>query len=322
MVTPATLAFLKELRDFLAREMASVETDLERVSTLISEAAVELGRSFRDLEGHTKSQREQLTQLLVAMNQDGAPDSHPAVQGVIVEASEAIKGLTAILAEVGRDSQRDLSNAEAIANQMKTTLNVLAGIGAMARQSRMLSINASIEARRVGEGGRGFEVVAREVRGLAHYSKQLADDIGAQIEKTQQILTLVQSGLTNTSERVTGSERVQRDALRSLEEMAMVRARVAAGLADLETLNQGVVKAVGDAVRCLQFGDIVGQLVASLRERLARLVEAVKAIDRLTAAGDGQSSTLGLEELRAVLTRPAHMPVSASDMGRGDIELF
>lgn len=66
---------------------------------------------------------------------------------------------------------------EKLANGMKQIREILTSIQGIANQTNMLALNASIEAARAGDAGRGFQVVAQQVRVLADQSKQAAEEI-------------------------------------------------------------------------------------------------------------------------------------------------
>ncbi|MCZ6796118.1 MAG: methyl-accepting chemotaxis protein [Planctomycetota bacterium] len=123
------------------------------------------------------------------------------------EKAENLMRGTADIVTRGRDSMSRLSAAIAeIESSSGTTAEVIKTIDDFAFQTSLLSLNAAVEAARAGEAGRGFSVVAEEVRGLAAQSTEAAQRTGDQINRAIQAVKIVVS-LARETERFLGEIR-------------------------------------------------------------------------------------------------------------------
>jgi len=109
----------------------------------------------------------------------------------------AIQRLTASSQQLAATSQESANMVMVASREVKNTAEILSIIRRIAQQTNLLGLNAAIEAARVGEQGRGFSVVATEVRKLAEESNHSAQNINGILEK---IRTAVEQVLVNVDQ--------------------------------------------------------------------------------------------------------------------------
>jgi methyl-accepting chemotaxis protein len=111
---------------------------------------------------------------------------------------DAMSTIRATIEELAADIRRLGTNSDQIGNIVKV-------IDRIAEQTNLLALNAAIEAARAGEHGRGFAVVASEIRKLADGSVQATKEIAGHIGSTQNVIAQVTEAMTRLNERLEDS---------------------------------------------------------------------------------------------------------------------
>ena len=271
-------ASLNRLRAYLVDLVGTIRSNAEEVAGS-SRALAELSSGLHDgaerQAGDTAQIRDSLGELEATIQQVAGDASQAAdasrSAGEAVEQGQRVIGLslTGLHALVG-EVQQNAQMIEKLAEESATIGGVLTVIRSIADQTNLLALNAAIEAARAGEAGRGFAVVADEVRSLAQRTA------GA----TAQIQTLI-AGLQSAAHQSVQGMRAQVEHA----EATAQQAQAADGALD-EIV--GAIQTISDTA--VRIADVTAQqsgAVSEIRDNSERIHQLGE--DNLLRIGQGRS---------------------------------
>lgn len=140
----------------------------------------------------------------------------------IEQAAGAIQEMAASAQEVAGISQAVSEVAYEGNEQVKETTNILDFIRRVSTQTKLLGLNAAIEAARAAENGKGFSVVANEVRKLAEESNRSANEIGTILNRFHEIIGRITEGVVHNKEITEEQAKATQEIAHMIEEVQRV----------------------------------------------------------------------------------------------------
>lgn len=225
--------------DAVGQAAATQSDAASAVATAIEEMSV----SVAHIRESSASAR-QLTEASQSLCEDGAK--------VIQDTRTRVESIASRIHEAADVVQQLLGQSDEISGIVQVIKDI-------SEQTNLLALNAAIEAARAGEQGRGFAVVADEVRKLAERTRQSTEDIGQLISRLQQSTHAVYDSMKLSVDEASVGESRSRDAGKAIEE--------------INEKSSEVVRAVADIAEALREQAVANEEIARQVERIADMAE-------------------------------------------------
>ncbi len=230
----------------LSSNIATLVREIRASSQTAMTLSDQLSARSAQLSVKTEQQSASLVQTAASMEQMAASTRNNADNTRL--ASEQANRATLQARKGGELMGQVSTNMQSITECAQQMTEIISMIDGIAFQTNILALNAAVEAARAGDHGKGFSVVAEEVRNLAHRSADAAKNIKTLIEVTSnnvtQGVTVVSEAEKNMQEIVTGSGNVSQlmdDIFTSTSEQEKGISQITLALSELERVTQSNV---------------------------------------------------------------------------------
>jgi methyl-accepting chemotaxis protein len=267
--------------DTFIGSLHKIISDVASSTRQVAAAATQIAASSEQMSAGITRQQQQASQVSAAVEEMSATVTEVAKKSG--EAANAASGSQKDANSGGEVVRQTVTEIKAIAQDVSSSAEAVAGLGKkgeqigaiievindIADQTNLLALNAAIEAARAGEHGRGFAVVADEVRKLAERTQQATEEVSKSIreiqDETKSAVVRIEAG----SKRVNHGVELAGNAGQSLE-------RIVASSQTLGSMVESIAAAAEE------------QSAAS--EQIARSIEQINAVTRESAEGASQAA--------------------------------
>ena len=313
--------------------------ELGQLQGLLTEAIAKLTAGFTTMLGYAEAQQQTAMQLAhgnygrnIGMSATGEALT---IESFIHETSTTLTSFVESIVGNSRDAMSVVEKMDAIKSQVDAVLGILSEIEAISRQTNLLALNAAIEAARAGEHGRGFAVVADEVRSLSQRTHQFSQQIRGNIEQVHASIQSMEGAINQlASHDLNFALTSKRDVENTMGGIKRANEEMALKITDLTDITEKMGRSVQTTVTAMQFQDLSRQLLDHTVERLVGMGSLMQRLEsvvdlhgqgKLPEAGSGaqpeilEHASKALVELREHNTRN---PVRQTRLDSGSVELF
>jgi len=237
-------SFVKKIRDLVCQVRTGIEQTDQSIRT-INNMSITLSNSFNDIHGSIEeiskgasSQAQDLSNMNIAMSSFGEDLNNISVNihemdayakgisDLLKGSNENLESMVASINDMNEGFNNLMNKIDILSNDISQIYQITDVINNMAKQTNLLSLNASIEAAKAGESGKGFAVISSEIRKLAEHSmdasktiKQLLDSITNETNTVVETVGLESDKLNSQAVVIQHSIRSIREIIHSVSDI-------------------------------------------------------------------------------------------------------
>lgn len=272
-----------------SEELTATSQQSATAADEIAKVIEEIARGASDQAKDTRQGAESISELgeLIIQNKKYIEQLNVSTENVNTLKDQGLKLLVDLVAKTDVSIQSSQEVQKVISNTNESAGKIVRAsemIKSIAEQTNLLALNAAIEAARAGEAGRGFAVVADEIRKLAEESNKF----------TEEISIVISDLIGKTSDAVKTMEKLEKIVFSQSESVDMTNHKF-----------DGIANSIDEMKEVINKVNASSNEMASRKEDIIKIIENISSISEENAAGT-EEATASVEEQTASIEEIAH----------------
>ncbi|KEH99402.1 chemotaxis protein [Clostridium botulinum C/D str. BKT12695] len=294
-----------------SRKVNTLSCDLANSCSEFGKLTEDVANSMQIVSENATHQAEQVSSAVEKTNDMGnssrqvtnkcnymlqtAEESHNISEIAFKVVDKAVDNMQVIV----KGNEQTLKENELLLNKSTEIGEIIQVITGIADQTNLLALNAAIEAARAGEQGKGFAVVADEVRKLAEQSSSAAKQIAELVKGIQSQISDITESMKDSSKEISGGMQVALEARTHFEDIESAIANIFSVVKEVSSATENMIKKTDETIEEMKVtSSIAGDTAASTESVTAITEEHTVTMEEIGQTASDLSSLSGrLSEL-------------------------